>query len=872
MNRRDFIRNTVIGASAASFRGSSLLASPVTSVSTERVSGQVAPRGWSYYAADEFELDVLRPRWAINNSDVSVHGGMVQLQNRNDRDGLLELKGLYKVSEPRIFLQWPWTMETRMIAPQTTDSAYNVGVLITVSDGHGWKANIELGRTGAFGSQCVFYNVEGHAAGVYSQWEGNALDKENDLKLRVEGVGNDQKTVRMGVARASGGAWIWSPPIAMSHRVAWAQPMALRNGRVFQVGPNGDIVNVAFDYVRFEGQAFQPGSYDTKDSRDLDNLSEEQRNEMKRAGLSVDYQRPKVTPVLWSLPAGKRYQVRVPDTLDMAARLALSLNVLTSAVDPGADCEPYCHVFANPMGWNNYTAQYNPDIERRAPVMTHDFHGYNTGIGEGWIEDMPFLRTASGSTQNLEVSQQMFDNMRRMIGDDGLPRFPLRGRPWALFVGWWIDDPVTGRSSDTDLTMTGEFAWGRFLSSLAAWYTTTGNPALREEVEKMVVAFGQLYEAHPEARATSPMEYALVQVYRKMKFEPARQLAYRMLQSTRTQRFHEDGSFDGHFHDTSFRILAMAQLAVACGDPELLEFSRKAYEFARGKGSRTVGFYPETTRQNPQVQETCALTHMPGIAAILSNAGVGDYWDDVDRMARNQLVENQLTDSEWLYKMAAEIPDYHTPTPANYDGLRNVGPRLLGSFAGFASANDYFTPVSHAPGPMVGCCTGNGARALYYVWKNIVREKEGRLKVNLLLNRASRWADVDSYIPYEGRVDIHMKTTEELFVRIPEWVQPDQVRFEIGKKNIPLMWSGRYASPGKVAGGHSVVVRFPIAETTVRERIGSLDVSLVLRGSTVVAISPGGKYRPLYQRAYYRAGVTRWKEVERWIAPEELEW
>ena len=192
--------------------------------------------------------------------------------------------------------------------------------------------------------------------------------------------------------------------------------------------------------------------------------------------------------------------------------------------------------------------------------------------------------------------------------------------------------------------------------------------------------------------------------------------------------------------------------------------------------------------------------------------------------------------------------------------------------AALGHVRPYGACSSTGAGASIGCCTGNGARALYYVWKNIVREKEGRLKVNLLLNRASRWADVDSYIPYEGRVDIHMKTTEELFVRIPEWVQPDQVRFEIGQKNIPLMWSGRYASPGKVAGGHSVVIRFPIAETTVRERIGSLDVSLVLRGSTVVAISPGGKYGPLYQRAYYRGGVTRWKEVERWIAPEELEW
>jgi hypothetical protein len=833
---------------------------------------QPTPRGWSYYAFEDFDLDVLRPRWSIKDTEVRLSDGKVYLTNRNDGDGLLVLKGLYKVSAPRIFLQWPWAMETRMITPASTDAAFNAGIFISVSDGHGWSAQLALGRTGAFGSSCVYYSADGKSSGVYSKWAGNALDDANDLLLRIEGLGDDQRTVRMGVKRAAADAWIWSPEIQLSHAVRYAQPMALRNGRVFQVGPDGDRVTVAFDYARFEGTAFQPGIIDAADSGFLANLTEKQQNDMRKAGLSVDYQRPNPPPVQAPEPAGERYHARVPDTLDLAARTALSLNVLTEAVDPGADYEPYCHPYLNPKGWNNYTFQYNPDMERRAPVLTHDFHGYNTGIGEGWIEDMPLLRTASGSTQNLNVSQRMFDNMRRMIGDDSLPRFPLRGRPWALFVGWWVDDPITGGSSDADLTMTGMFASGRFLSSLSSWYALTGSPELRQEIESMVLAFQRLYAENPEAPQPSPVEYGLVRAYSVTHFEPARELAYRMLQNTRVRRFHEDGSFDGHFHDTTFRILSMAQLATLTGDNDLLEFSRRAYEYARSQGSRTVGFYPETTHQNPQVQETCALTHMPGIAAILSLAGVGDYWDDVDRMARNQLAENQLTDYDWVYKMAESIPDYHTPTPANYDGLRDVGHRLLGSFAGFASANDYFTPLSHAPGPFVGCCTGNGARALYYVWENIVREKDGRLDVNLLLNRASRWADVDSYLPYEGRVDIKVKKAETLFVRIPEWVEPAKVQCEVANKPVALRWNGRFASPGKMAAGRTVVFRFPVSETTVHERVGSLDVTLVLRGSTVVAISPQGKYHPLYQRAQYRTGVTKWKDVVRFVPEKNIEW
>jgi len=42
--------------------------------------------------------------------------------------------------------------------------------------------------------------------------------------------------------------------------------------------------------------------------------------------------------------------------------------------------------------------------------------------------------------------------------------------------------------------------------------------------------------------------------------------------------------------------------------------------------------------------ETCSLTDMLELALKLSEAGVGDYWDDIERFARNQLLENQFRD------------------------------------------------------------------------------------------------------------------------------------------------------------------------------------------------------------------------------------
>ena len=42
--------------------------------------------------------------------------------------------------------------------------------------------------------------------------------------------------------------------------------------------------------------------------------------------------------------------------------------------------------------------------------------------------------------------------------------------------------------------------------------------------------------------------------------------------------------------------------------------------------------------------------------------------------------------------------------------------------------------------------------------------------MNLLLNRASPWLDVDSYLPYEGKMVIRNKTCERVSIRIPSWV------------------------------------------------------------------------------------------------------
>ena len=199
--------------------------------------------------------------------------------------------------------------------------------------------------------------------------------------------------------------------------------------------------------------------------------------------------------------------------------------------------------------------------------------------------------------------------------------------------------------------------------------------------------------------------------------------------------------------------------------------------------------------------------------------------------------------------------------------------RTLGAFSTYPSANDWlgFGHPNKAL-TITNCCGGSGARGLYFVWKEMLTFRKGKLKVHLLLNRASKWADVESYIPYNGRVDIKIKQDLVLEVRLPEWVEPKDVKCEVSGKARELTFDGRYANVGEVQEDQVVQVTFPIFERTDRVTIQGADYTIVRRGNDVVWIDPPGKYVPFYQRGHYRNGKPLYRKVSRFVSDEDFFW
>jgi hypothetical protein len=302
----------------------------------------------------------------------------------------------------------------------------------------------------------------------------------------------------------------------------------------------------------------------------------------------------------------------------------------------------------------------------------------------------------------------------------------------------------------------------------------------------------------------------------------------------------------------------------------MVEFVRKSYEWHRTVGSAVVGFFPEVARQDYLTSESCEIANLIDLAVRMSQLGVGDYWDDADRYLRNQFAENQLTHGEWMQRISDQSPEVPVDErQSSRDAVR----RNIGEFAGWSTGND-FIPESVGPLPrgfaFMHCCTGDASRAICYAWRGSLNYAENKLHVHLLFNRSSPWADVHSYIPYDGRVDVILKQRCNVSFRVSDWVDKSKIMVRVGEKLRSARWTGRYLEVGECAPQSNVSITFPISERTQQESIGARAFTLTLKGNDVVAIDPPGKYCPFYQRQKYRQGTVQSRELQRFVSDEAL--
>lgn len=538
---------------------------------------------------------------------------------------------------------------------------------------------------------------------------------------------------------------------------------------------------------------------------------------------------------------GTYYKATVPDTLDLAERARLGVNHFTLIQDQ--NCE--MHFSGGPSG------------------MGHQFSPLMACQPKG-MEAMAMERLMCGSIQGLEKESTMLKMLASHIGKTGVYWVPkYKDRPWL-------------GSPDT-LPRANVHGQARMIRAMTIWYQYTGNPFWKELVDRMIVGLDEKILVHKNDYAYAPIygwfeesDYfrasysekgwkddkepenekageegslfnaqghtpgALANWYRLTGNEQSLQVSGQLVRFLTKPKFWADSStgnlpgiigaehahWKGHYTGHINTLRAILEYAMVANDARLKEFVREGYEWGRKYYFSSWGMGGGC----------CGHPRLLGLAVKLTDAGVGEYWEDVDRYIRNQCSQMQFTPED--------IP-YFGEGP----GLKP----MVGAFGHQTEKESWSL-----------CCTSHGNMGLFYAWDATLRYKNGTARINLLLNRASPWMDIDSYLPYEGKVVLKNKEAREAFVRIPLWVNRSDVRCRIGSEELPTEWFGNYLRFAGLQTDDHITIEFPMVERTETWTVGEtwgvphgwpvLNVGTVIkadfRGNTIVKLTPpilGGK-------------------------------
>ena len=611
---------------------------------------------------------------------------------------------------------------------------------------------------------------------------------------------------------------------------------------------------------------------------------------------------------------GDRYEATVPDTYDIHERAMAVQNVMTRAVDSHWD----------------YLMYFRVEFGSDPAVM---WHGLDDVCHQKYMQALPLIRLITGQDHDTEIEKAWFEAALKQIGDDGLNYFPRYPFDMWRFNPEHLGDPKSEHYTFGTVSFLAPLALEHLMRPDNLWLETMRRQT--EGLKLLAVDHGDCayipYRLYPHGgdwdvganrppfgcAASEAIGFCLQGLglcYRVSGYEPAGELARkfcyflkdhallfdnegrflpnepRQPESSQDRSFADMGGGESHFHAHALCLLNMLEYALPADDEVLLEFVQRSFEWARGQGEQTLvkpssqltsaeyvaewqlGYFPENLfALSHEEAESCEIADMIGIGLKLSVAGRGDYWDDVDQWIRNQFAENQLMDTRWVHELSACC----APSDRLIDEITSnegVIERNRGSFAGWATPNAWMGEGPASRTGIMHCCTANGARAIYTIWEHILHYDGGKLRVNLLMNRASQWADVDSHIPYLGQVDIRIKKSVDLEIRIPKWTDLKQVHCLVNGTERPIRFSGRYLQASQVSSGDLVTVDFPITETRKYLEIEKHLYHVVIRGADVVKMDPPGVRGPFYQRDHYRTGQTRWSKRKRFAPYEEIVW
>jgi hypothetical protein len=393
------------------------------------------------------------------------------------------------------------------------------------------------------------------------------------------------------------------------------------------------------------------------------------------------------------------------------------------------------------------------------------------------------------------------------------------------------------------------FAQGSALYGLVSDYESNRHAALRARIESFILALEKLavreadYSWYPQvATKIAPCShmgayqiFPIVRFYELTKFEEALKFAERL---SRWVLFHDptittDGvitktAWEGHLHawlDTFTGIIRCAAAGADLDHDAICRRAEKLYLWVREHYTTEFGWVADSV--GSQTCETDTITSFIRLALELIRIGRYEYWNDIERAVRNQLVENQFGNVDRLNLSDA--------------ALRNG---VRGAFESYANPNSL---LALKKGTLEGCCIHGGMRGLFLAFQNSLTVSRDAIRVNLLISNSRRPLDVVSFLPHRGRLELQTRGQLPIWIRCPDWLPPDRAKVD-GPKSLKVENEppNPYLRLSGLTPGAKVSVEFDLPEKEKSYSVAGNRYIAKWRGDTVVKMSPPGEPYPTY--------------------------
>lgn len=561
-------------------------------------------------------------------------------------------------------------------------------------------------------------------------------------------------------------------------------------------------------------------------------------------------------------------KILIPDTLNLADRANIALNAMIGVADEDYEYIPYF------MGF----------FPAKPAWMQHGNWDYGSSHGR-LIDAMTLVREMTGTEEGRDIEKHYKENFMTFFKDDDLSY--RRNTFTQDVIDLYGTEFVEGASMIDQRAV---------ILGLCTWFIDTQDEKVKDRADRHVAALKRIARKERDSWYYPASEYtqrgwpSFDAVHTRLCPDPCamwgRQVnplmrwheatgnkdAFELSENFvaniryRSGAFNDDGSFNaglgyrnGHFHTRMGTIASTARFAAYTHDADLLAWVKKCYDWGLTQCT-SFGWTPGDLHDQGYEHETCTLVDAIGTAITLAKNGYTEYWGVAERFLRNHLTEAQLVDTSWIEQGDSKENDI--PHELTY---YKVADRLRGAFAGYSAPNDFVYNGNKGRGHIMDvqtCCVASGARGLYNGWNNTVTKERDRVCVNMHFNKATSWCDVYSYVPHEGKVVVIAKEDiNELLIRVPEYVPHTtvEVRRTLGEESIELKakdqlfgaiilpWVKKcFVKIDNVRKGERVELTFPIIMRKTVETAVDDTFEVEWAGDTVINITPGGTYYPLY--------------------------